>query len=52
MNMDYSAYEGFEIDGHVDLVISRGAVIVDESGYVGRAGHGRFIRRAPSQYLS
>jgi hypothetical protein len=24
MNMDYSAYEGVEIDGHVDRVISRG----------------------------
>ena len=25
MNMDYSAWEGFEIDGHVDTVLSRGA---------------------------
>ena len=24
MNMDYSAWEGFEIDGHVDWVMSRG----------------------------
>src|ERR1700750_2202643 len=35
MNMDYSAWEGYEIDGHVDTVISRGTVIVDTSGYVG-----------------
>ena len=52
MNMDYSAYEGFEIDGHVDVVISRGTVIVDGSGYVGRRGHGRYIKRGPSQYLA
>ncbi len=52
MNMDYSAYEGFEIDGHVDVVISRGTVIVDGSGYVGRRGHGRYIKRGLSQYLA
>ena len=36
MNMDYSAWEGYEIDGHVDWVMSRGAVIVDERGTSGR----------------
>jgi dihydropyrimidinase len=51
MNMDYSAWEGFEIDGHVDLVMSRGTVIVDETGYVGRAGHGQYLKRGLSQYL-
>jgi dihydropyrimidinase len=51
MNMDYSAWEGFEIDGHVDVVLSRGTVIVDERGYVGRAGHGRYLKRGLSQYL-
>ncbi|KZM73048.1 dihydropyrimidinase [Nocardia terpenica] len=51
MNMDYSAYEGFEIDGHVDTVLSRGRVVVDDDRYVGSAGHGRFVRRALSQNL-
>jgi dihydropyrimidinase len=51
MNMDYSAYEGYEIDGHVDMVLSRGTVIVDETGYVGRKGHGQFVKRGLSQYL-
>ena len=51
MNMDYSAYEGFEIDGHVDTVISRGRVIVDAGAYLGSAGHGRFVKRALSQNL-
>ncbi|MGY0499811.1 dihydropyrimidinase [Nocardia sp. FBN12] len=51
MNMDHSAWEGFEIDGHVDTVLSRGTVIVDDGAYHGRAGHGRFIRRGLSQNL-
>ncbi|GAA2072762.1 dihydropyrimidinase [Pseudolysinimonas kribbensis] len=51
MNMDYSAWEGFEIDGHVDTVLSRGKVIVDETGYVGSKGDGRYIKRGLSQYL-
>ncbi|MFT4235599.1 MAG: dihydropyrimidinase [Microbacterium sp.] len=52
MNMDYSAWEGYEIDGHVDVVLSRGEVIVDETGYVGRKGHGQYLKRGLSQYLS
>jgi dihydropyrimidinase len=51
MNMDYSAWEGWEIDGHVDVVLSRGTVIKDETGFVGRAGHGQFVRRGLSQNL-
>ncbi len=51
MNMDHSAWEGFEVDGHVDLVMSRGEVLVDADGYHGRAGHGRYLKRDLSQYL-
>jgi dihydropyrimidinase len=51
MNMDYSAWEGWEIDGHVDVVLSRGTVVKDESGYTGTKGHGRFVRRGLSQNL-
>src|SRR4051794_29195087 len=51
MAMDHSAWEGFEVDGHVDQVLSRGTVIIDERGYVGSKGHGKFLRRALSQYL-
>ncbi|HEV7566857.1 MAG TPA: dihydropyrimidinase [Microbacteriaceae bacterium] len=51
MNMDYSAWEGFEIDGHVDTVLSRGRVIVDDNQYVGAKGDGKFIKRGLSQYL-
>jgi len=51
MNMDYSAWEGFEINGHVDTVISRGTVVVDDGAYVGTKGHGRYVKRGLSQYL-
>ncbi|MGX5772004.1 dihydropyrimidinase [Microbacterium trichothecenolyticum] len=51
MNMDHSAWEGFEIDGHVDTVISRGKVVVDGGQYLGAKGDGRFLKRGLSQYL-
>ena len=51
MNMDHSAYEGTIIDGKVDTVISRGTVVIDNNNYVGRKGHGRYVRRGLSQYL-
>ena len=51
MNMDYSAWEGFEIDGHVDWVMSRGTVLVDDSGFVGGKGHGQYLKRGLSDYL-
>jgi dihydropyrimidinase len=51
MNMDHSAWEGYEISGHVDTVLSRGSVVVDGGAFHGRAGHGRFVKRGLSQYL-
>ncbi len=51
MNMDYSAWEGYEIDGHVDTVLSRGKVIVDNNEYIGAKGDGRYLKRSLSQYL-
>jgi dihydropyrimidinase len=51
MNMDYSAWEGYEIDGHVDTVISRGKVIVDGGAYLGAKTDGRFVKRVLSQNL-
>lgn len=51
MNMDYSAWEGFEIDGHVDTVLSRGKVIVDDNEYLGAKGDGRYLKRGLSTYL-
>jgi len=52
MNMDYSAWEGFEVDGHVDTVLSRGKVVVADNTYLGRKGDGQFLKRDLTQYLS
>ncbi len=51
MNMDYSAWEGFEVAGHVDTVISRGTVVVRDREFVGSKGHGHYLKRGQSQYL-
>ena len=51
MNMDHSAWEGFEIDGHVDVVLSRGKVLVEGGEYHGAPGHGQYLKRGLSQYL-
>jgi dihydropyrimidinase len=51
MAIDHSAFEGFVVDGRVDTVISRGTVLVRENQYLGRPGHGRYVRRGLSSYL-
>ncbi|MDP9795761.1 dihydropyrimidinase [Catenuloplanes nepalensis] len=51
MNMDHSAWEGWEVAGRVGTVISRGTVIVRDGEYHGRKGHGRYVKRGLSTYL-
>jgi dihydropyrimidinase len=46
MNVDYNPYEGREVVGATDTVISRGRVVIDGGRFVGRAGSGSFIKRA------
>ncbi len=48
---DYSNWEGWHVDGAVELVMSRGRVILEHNRFVGRVGHGQFIKRELSQYL-
>jgi dihydropyrimidinase len=45
MNVDYSAYEGVQVRGYPDVVISRGKVVVDRGRWHGRAGAGSFLKR-------
>ena len=47
MAVDYSAYEGTELTGGVDTVLSRGEVVVEHGEFKGREGRGRFISRGP-----
>jgi dihydropyrimidinase len=46
MRVDYSMFEGIEVTGMPDVVLSRGNVVVEGSQFQGRAGAGEFIRRA------
>jgi dihydropyrimidinase len=46
MKVDYNPYEGREVAGGTDTVISRGKVIVDGGKFTGRAGNGAFLRRS------
>jgi dihydropyrimidinase len=51
MNMDYSAYEGFNVQGKVDTVLSRGRVVIENEAYHGKKGDGKYLRRGLSSYL-
>ncbi|MBW2255757.1 MAG: amidohydrolase family protein, partial [Deltaproteobacteria bacterium] len=50
MNVDYSAYEGFEVQGWSEVVLSRGRVICDNGRLVTEGG-GQFIKRAQVNQL-
>jgi dihydropyrimidinase len=47
MKVDYNPYEGREVYGVSETVISRGKVVIDNGKFTGRAGGGAFIRRLP-----
>jgi dihydropyrimidinase len=46
MKVDYNPYEGREVVGATDTVISRGRVVIEGGKFVGRPGSGSFIKRA------
>jgi dihydropyrimidinase len=48
MRVDYSAYEGMKVRGVTKTVLSRGEVVIDEGNYVGRKGHGSYLKRGPA----
>jgi dihydropyrimidinase len=50
MDVDYSCYEGREVQGASDVVLLRGSVIVRDGQFTGRKGHGRFVKRATADH--
>jgi dihydropyrimidinase len=50
MDVDYSCYEGREVQGGSDVVLSRGSVVVRDGEFTGRKGAGRFIKRSTADY--
>ncbi len=51
MRTDYSCYEGLEVAGSVDVVLSKGKVIIEEGAYSGSPGDGEYLKRDLNQYL-
>ncbi|MDO5028088.1 MAG: dihydropyrimidinase [Bacillota bacterium] len=43
--VDYTSYQGFEVDYRVSTVISRGEIIVDQGKLLGQKARGQFIKR-------
>ncbi len=46
MRVDYSMYEGFDVTGAPEVVISRGEVLVRDNRWFGMAGRGRYLKRS------
>jgi dihydropyrimidinase len=46
MRVDYSMFEGFKVRGNARKVYSRGELVVDGGKFVGKAGRGKYLRRA------
>jgi dihydropyrimidinase len=46
MNVDYNPYEGRQVTGATDTVLSRGRLVIEDGTFVGRKGAGSFLKRA------
>ena len=51
MDVDYSAYEGKTVQGKIEMVMSRGRVLIENDTYLGSPTDGAFIARDTNQYL-
>jgi dihydropyrimidinase len=45
MRVDYSMFEGYEVQGNARTVLSRGKVIVDAGNFLGKPGRGNYLKR-------
>lgn len=45
MNTDYSAYEGWKVQGKVKTVLLRGKIAIDQNKCLIEKGYGQFIKR-------
>jgi len=46
MKVDYNPYEGRQVTGAADTVLSRGRAVIAGGKFVGRAGSGAFLKRS------
>ena len=50
INVDYSAFEGWEIKGRPSVVTVRGEVAVKDGKFVGKVGRGKLLKREPTHF--
>ena len=50
MNVDYSAFEGWKLEGRPSVVTVRGEVAVRDGKFVGTVGRGKFLKREPKHF--
>jgi dihydropyrimidinase len=50
MNVDYNAFEGWQIEGRPSLVTVRGQAQVRDGKFVGTMGRGQMLRREPTHF--
>jgi len=52
MRVDYSMFEGIEVTGMPDVVLSRGRMVVEQEKFLGHAGQGEFLKRSTYTQVS
>jgi dihydropyrimidinase len=50
MNVDYSAFEGWKLEGRASVVTVRGQVAARDGKFTGTIGRGQFLRRTPGHF--
>src|SRR6201997_989211 len=52
MRVDYSMFEGIQVTGMPDFVMSRGKIVVQGDKFLGRAGQGEFLKRGTYAHVN
>jgi dihydropyrimidinase len=50
MNVDYSAFEGWKLEGRPAAVTVRGQIAAKDGKFLGTIGRGQFLKRIPSHF--
>jgi dihydropyrimidinase len=50
MNVDYSAFEGWKIEGRPSVVTVRGEIAAHDGQFIGTIGRGKFLKREPQHF--
>ncbi len=51
-NVDYTPYEGFELQGYPIMTISRGKIIAKDNKFIGEKGYGQFLKRKKIDFFN